>query len=222
MIDKSIIAKIRKCLALGRSSNEHEAAAALAKARALMEEHGVSQTELAMAEIEESTSRASRTQKPPIWENYLCRTVERALGVASFIASNGDRTFVGRGAAPEIAAYAFAVLFRRLKSARADYVASQLKRCRPGRKRQRADIFSQGWASAVYRKIEELMPESEPDALVGQYLAARYPNLVSVEARRTDAKGRAMWDDFSRGHSAGRCVDLNQGVGGTAAVAMLT
>ena len=41
MIDKALLAKIRKCLALARSANEHEAAAALAKARQLMEEHGV-------------------------------------------------------------------------------------------------------------------------------------------------------------------------------------
>lgn len=221
MMDKALLAKIRKCLALARSSNEHEAAAALAKARALMDEHGITDAQIAMAEVDEATARASRTVKPPKWESYLCRTVERALGVAAFIDARGDRTFVGRGPAPEIAAYAFAVLFRQLKRARADYVAGQLKRCKPGRKRQRADIFSEGWASAVYRKIAELMPERAPDALVDQYLAERHPGLVSINSRSAAMKGRGVWDDYARGHSAGRAVDLNQGVGGAQAPLMI-
>ncbi|WPZ06581.1 DUF2786 domain-containing protein [Pelagerythrobacter marinus] len=217
MIDKSLLAKIRKCFALASSSNEHEAAAALAKARALMDEHGVDEAQLAMAEIAEATARASRTIKPPKWENFLCFAVRRALGVTAFIDSGGDRTYVGRGPAPEIAAYAFAVLFRRLKAARKDYIASHLRRCRPGRKRQRADIFCEAWSMAVFSKIAALKPEQEEDELVGRYLAEHHPGLVEGNSRSAAMKGRGVWDDWSRGHRAGRDVDLHSGVGGAQA-----
>jgi len=215
--DRAIIDKIRKLFALAKGSTEHEAAAALAKAREMMDAHGLSDAHIAMAEIEEASARASRTQKPPRWETYLCLAVRRALGVEAFINKDGDRTYVGRAPAAEIASYAFSVLFRRLKSARAEYIASRLKRCKPGRKRQRADIFCEGWSIAVYRKIAELMPECEQEELVGQYLAERYPHLTTVGARSAKIKGRGAADDYWRGHDAGRDVPLHMGVGSSAA-----
>ncbi len=221
MIDKALLAKIKKCMALARSSNEHEAAAALAKARALMEEHGVTDAQLELAEVDKATARASRTVKPLMWETFLSSTVDRALNVVSFIDANGDRTFVGRGPTSTIAAYAFAVLFRQLKRARTDYIARHLKRCRPGRKRQRADVFCEAWALAVYRKIVALLPERAPDDLVKRYLVERHPSLVNVSVRGASTKGRGTSDDFWRGHSAGWQVDLNQGVGGAAAPQLL-
>lgn len=222
MTDRATIDKIRKLLALAKGSTEHEAAAALAKAREMMDAYGVTDAHIEMAEIDEATARASRTQKPPRWESYLCQSVRRALGVDVFINVDGDRTYIGRGASAEIAAYAFAVLFRRLKAARAEYIAGQLRRCKPGRKRQRADIFCEGWAMAVYRQIASLLPEREPDELVGKYLAERYPHLSTVGSRGAAIKGRGAADDYWRGRSAGSDVQLNIGVGGSAAAPQLT
>lgn len=213
MIDKALLAKIRKCLALAASSNENEAAAALAKAHELMDAHGVTEEQLAMADIGEATSRASRTRRPPVWEQYLCGAVRHALGVTVFINAAGDRVYVGRGPAPEIASYAFTALFRRLKAQRADYIATQLKRCGPTRKRQRADIFCEAWALAVYHKIHDLMPNRPADELVGQYLVERYPGLVPVGSRGAKMKGAKVWDDWSRGRRAGEKVELHSGVG---------
>lgn len=222
MIDKALLAKIRKCFALASSANEHEAAAALAKARELMEEHGITHEQLAMADVAEASARASRTKTPPRWENYLCAAVRRALGVQAFLSDRGDRTYIGRGPTAEIAAYAFAVLFRQLKAARANYIAKQLRRCRPGRKRARADIFCEGWAAAVYRQIKALHPEPQEDELLGRYLVERYPGLVPVEARSASLKGRCAWDDFSRGQASGNEAQLHHGVGGAESRLALT
>lgn len=215
MIDKALLAKIRKCLALSRSANEHEAAAALAKARALMEEHGIDNAMLELAEIEEATARASRNMRPPRWESILARTVCRGLSVSHFIDGQGDRCFVGRGARAEVASYAFAVLFRQLKAARASYIASALRRCKVARKRARADVFCEGWAAAAFVKICELVAESPEDAAIGAYLAVQHPGLATVSNRAASAK-RAE-NDFWRGHARGGEVALNVGVGAAAA-----
>lgn len=215
MIDKALLAKIRKCLALSSSCNEHEAAAALAKARALMAEHGITDAMLEMAEVEEATARASRTMRPPRWESILGQAVCRALGVVQFIDAIGDRTFVGRGPSAEIASYAFAALFRRLKAARADYVKTKLKRCGPGRKRARADAFCEGWVLAVYSKISALAPERAEDAAVSQFLFERHPGLVSVHNRGVNAK--RIDADLWRGFDQGSAEDLHSGVRTSAA-----
>lgn len=51
-----IIDKIKKLLALSKSDNPNEAWLALEKARQLMNEYGVSETDLAFAEIKEASA----------------------------------------------------------------------------------------------------------------------------------------------------------------------
>lgn len=215
MIDRRLLAKIRKCLALSRSSNEHEAAAALAKARALMDEHGIDENLLEMADFEEASARASRNQRPPRWEGMLAATVCHALSAVQFINRDGDRQFVGRGARAEIASYAFAVLYRQLRRARTDYIAKHLRRCKPGRKRARADVFCEGWAVAVLVKIRELLPKPAEDEALNRYLELTYPHLQTVQARGANMARAA--NDYWRGVEGGHAVELNVGVGASAA-----
>lgn len=215
MMDRRLLAKIRKCLALSRSSNEHEAAAALAKARALMDEHGIDESHLEMADFEEASARASRNQRPPRWESLLAATVCHALSAVQFINCDGDRQFVGRGARAEIASYAFAVLYRQLRRARTDYIAKHLRRCKPGRKRARADVFCEGWACAVLVKIKELLPAPGEDEALGRYLELTYPHLRAVQAR--SAKMTRAAHDYWRGVEGGSSVSLNVGVGASPA-----
>jgi hypothetical protein len=217
MIDRKIIDKIRKLLALGKGSTEHEAASALAKAKALMAEHGITDAQLAMAEIEEATARGQRASRPPKWETLLAHAVHRALDVYSFIDGTGTRTFIGRGPSAEIASYAFAVLFRTLKGQRQAYIAGPLKRVKLARKRVRADVFCEGWARAVRSKIEALVPERPADPLRDQYLAEHYPELGTVSARAAKLSATKVAGDYWAGHSAGRDVNLRSGVGGDAA-----
>lgn len=210
-IDKALLAKIRKCLALSRSANENEAAAALAKARELMDANGIDDATLALADFDESNARASRNLKPPRWESILASAVCRVLTVAQFINDLGDRTFVGRGPRAEIASYAFVVLYRQLKTARAVYIGTALRRCKPGRKRARADAFCEGWALSVHQLIAKLIPEPEPDEGLQQYLIVMHPGLVPVSSRAAKMKRAA--NDLANGWLAGSSVELNVGVG---------
>lgn len=213
----ALLAKIKKCLALAKSANEHEAAAALAKARALMDEHGLSMDDVALSEIGEAKAKGSQTQRPPMWETALCMTVRHALGCKVVLSGDGHRIYVGPDPAPAIASYAFSVLFRQLKAARQAYVRRHLKRCRPGRKRQRADVFCEAWALAVYSKVKALMPAVPLDLRTDQYIARLFgDDLVAVAPREASTKGGRLENDYWRGHQAGRAVDLAHGVGGSA------
>lgn len=213
MIDRALLARIRKCFALSASANEHEAAAALAKARALMAEHGVSDEDLRLADVEEATARGSRTRTPPQWESLLCICVERALNVHAVIDGIGDWLFIGHGPSAEIASYAFTTLRRRLKAARADYIQQQLRRCRPARKRLRADVFCEGWAESVYAKVARLSPDRRDDEAVQHYIAKRFGSaLKQVSSRQSD--GVRTDRDWFNGRASGRTVDLHHGMSG--------
>jgi len=217
----SLLARIRKCLALAKSANEHEAAAALAKARELMDAHAISMTDVELSEVAEATAKGTCTQRPPMWEKLLCATVRHALGVEVILYGDHRRIYIGVGAAPEIATYAFTVLFRQLRAARRHYIRTTLKRCGPARKRQRADIFCEAWALAVYRKVEALMPERKPSDVVGSYIQKRFTNLATVSNRAASTKGVRTSADYWNGREAGSQVDLAHGVGTAARPAAL-
>jgi len=216
MSREALLKKIKKALALAKSANEHEAAAALATARRLMDEYGVDQAELAMVDVGETRAAGSRNETPARWEATLIMAVERALPVKPILRPTNGWVFVGLEPAPEIAAYAFTVLFRQLKAARAGYISTQLKRCTVARKRKRADLFCEGWASVVYRKIAALNPEQPLDDLVRQYLERRYSSLVELKPRQPGLDGLIAEHDRQRGRDSGRQAELNHGVAGMA------
>lgn len=218
----AIIAKVRKCLALAASDNEHEAALALERARALMAEHGIADDDVALADVSSALGRGGGANKPPAWENILAASVGRALDcrvIYSYHPTDFSRRweFVGVGASAEIAAYAWSVLYRQLRQARTAYLAGPLKRCRPTRKRQRADIFCQAWALAVYDKVKHLAPSPAVQALLTASLDRRSGQLRTLEHREAKADNTpAVANDYHRGKTAGQRAELHAGVGGAA------
>lgn len=211
-----LLARIKKCLALAASANEHEAAAALAKARALMDEHGVDQTEVELADVGETRVKGGGAWTPPRWETLLAASVRRAIPVENIQVGDSGWAFVGLTPAPEIAAYAFATLYRQLKRARSEYIHTRLTRVKTAqRKTARADAFAEGWALAVLRAIAAIYPKQEADELVRNWLAVRYPNATAFQPREAKI-GAAGENDRGRGWDAGRDVKLHHGVGGAA------
>ena len=223
MIRDDILAKIHKCFALAASANEHEAATALAKARALMDAHGLTESDIDLSAIGEAAARGSRAQRAAKWEAILAMAVERAFSVRVILDGYRDWKFVGRGAAAEIASYAFTTLYRTLKRARSEYVSTQLRRCTLARKRLRADVFCEGWVHAVYGKVCKLVPKGEKeDELVSRYLHERFGDLVTATVRKGKVGGSRTDDDYWRGRERGHAAELNAGVGSEAAPARLT
>lgn len=217
----NILGKIKKCLALSASSNEHEAEAALRQARKLMEAHGVSDLDIQAAEAEERRAKSGAKSTPANWETMLAMKVGDAFGCRVIFCSVwnrlGDWCFVGCGATPEVAHYAFIVLHRQARRAREEHIKAKLKRCKVATKTRRADLFSEGWVRSVVGTIAAFAGNDQQSAAIDAYMSKRYPNLNSLKARdRND--GRQLRDheynDYAAGSRSGRDAQLNRGVGG--------
>ncbi|WP_416242757.1 DUF2786 domain-containing protein [Azospira sp. APE16] len=217
-----ILDKIKKCLALSASSNEHEAEAALRQAKKLMETHGITDQDVQAAEAEEHRARAGAKTTPPSWEESLASKIADAFGCRLVFSAylwncQSKWSFIGCGAAPEVASYAFSVLHRQAKRARDEHIKTRLKRCKRAIKTRRADLFNDGWVHAVAGKIESFAGNEQQTAAIDAYMAKHYPSLGNLKSRdRND--GRTLRDhehgDFFAGHRSGRDAQLNRGVGG--------
>lgn len=218
---KTILDKIRKCMALAASSNEHEAAAALRQAQKLMEQYGVSDDEMLAAEAGEQAARAGAMRSPAAWESMLAGTVADAFGCNVFFNEHlrhGEWVFVGTGAAFEVAKYCFEVLFRQVKRARAEHIKTALKRCKTATKTRRADLFCEGWVRSALGKIEAMTIGEREQAACSAYLTKHYPALAKFTTRDRNAGKKSLSDrdmgDYLAGHRSGKEVELNRGVGG--------
>lgn len=217
---EKIIDKIKKCLALSASSNEHEAAAALRQARKLMEAHNISDVEMLAAGASAHRQRAGAQTSPPNWEALLADRIADAFG-CQVIFSSGMRTgawlYIGCGPSPEIAGYAFEVLHRQCKRARAEHIKARLKRCKTATKTRRADLFCEGWVGIVVDKIDAFAGNDAQRDAIEAYVATNFPALRNLNAR--DRNGdRALRDheygDWMAGRAKGAAAELNRGVGG--------
>ena len=223
------IDKIRKCLALSRSANEHEAGAALRQAQALMREHGIDEGDLQLADVAEHGA-VSPCMASNVWEVRLGQMVADAFGCITFSAihyvlagyskrKRRERMFVGVGGAAEVATYAYEVLARQCAAARLRHIAQQ-KRCKPITKTARGDLFAQGWVVGASQLVERLAGRPAHRALIHQYMDRHHPQLRDVDARNT-AVGRNVRDDAVQGLRAGQQARLDRGLGQAAGPAQL-
>ena len=219
---EKILDKIKKCLALSASSNEHEAAAALRQARKLMEAHGITDLDIQAAEAEEKRAKSGAKSHPSNWETMLAVKVGDAFGCRVIFSGGhwsrpGEWCFIGCGAAPEVAHYAFSVLHRQAKRARDEHIKTRLKRCKVSTKTRRADLFSEGWVHAVVSTISAFSGNEQQADASDAFTAKNYPALNTLKSRdRND--GRKLrdheYDDYYAGKKQGNDAQLNRGVGG--------
>lgn len=222
MTDHSkILDKIKKCLALSSSSNEHEAEVALRQARKLMDAHGVTDLDVKAAEAEESRCGSRVKSSPPNWEAMLATTIGTTFGCRVLFLSDdswdeqGEWSFIGCGSSPEVSRYAFDVLIRQVRRARAMHIKSKLQRCKLATKIRRADLFCEGWVLSVTRLIAAFPGSERQRAAIEAYVDKHYPRCGQLKATdRND--GRRLrgheYGDFAAGHRTGQHAQLNPGV----------
>ncbi len=221
------LSKIKKCLALASSSNPHEAAAAMRQAQKLMAEYAVTETDVSLADVSEQPAAAQHNTLT-IWESALSSMIAGAFGCDHFsrvsrhltksldVARKREYIFVGVGAAPQVASYAYSVLSRQCARDRLAHIRKQPKSCKPITKTARGDEFAWGWVRGVRSLVESFAGTERDQVLIEQYMAARYPDLETKQAKDR-AKGRNVsHNDMAQGRAAGGKAQLMRGVGAMA------
>jgi hypothetical protein len=216
--DALIISKIRKCLALAQSANEFEAAAALRQAQKLMLAHGISDADVEFADIQEAATRAGAFRSPARWEADLACIIAQAFACATYFrCSNrkGSWVFVGVSPSGEIACYAFRVLSRQVRKARARYMHVVLKRYKAPKRTRLADVFCEYWVAGATKLVKDFVGDDATRARVTAYIKTQtFDQKLKTTDRSADGKfsGADMAAGLA-GSIAGRKAQLNRGVG---------
>ena len=147
----------------------------------------------------------------------MATRVAGAFGCTVYLACDypvGQWVFVGAVPPGEIARYAFEVLFRQVKRARAHYIKTALKRCTTTRTR-RADLFCEGWVMTATTLVDGLVGNDAVLNRVAAYLEHKH-KLQEIKGRDRNA-GRNLserdYGDMQAGRRAGQDAQLNRGVG---------
>jgi hypothetical protein len=217
--------KIKKCLALSRSANEHEAAAALRHAQKLMQAFSLAEEDISLADVTEVRVKA-RSTAANRWELALVHLVADAFGCETFGSLKGayntagsfTRTrhwvFVGIDTAPEVAGFAAEVLIRQCATARLAHIAKQPKNCKPITKTARGDAFAVGWVAGVAAKVEAFAQSGKNETLLLAYMQREHPDLADGKVRDTTKARRVDHGHIAAGYRAGKAAELHRGVGG--------
>lgn len=217
----AILDRIRKCMALSKSANEHEAAAALRQAQKLMEIHQLTAADVALSDVKELSVKAVMN-RVTAWEAHLARLVADAFGCELIVGRQYEGLrWVLIGVAPhqEVAAYALEVLLRQCGTQRAAYVRRQPRSCKQATKVARGDAFAMGWAAGVEAAVQRLALGARDEALLAEYMAKTYPQLTSSKV--VDRSKGVNLEHWARGLTAGRDAKLNHAMPGKAAQPLL-
>lgn len=226
----AIIDKVRKLLALSKSTNAHEAAAAAGAAARLIEEHGIASAEIAMAgnaPVEGLTDPESlySYRRDTAWRSRLASALARHHGCKAILLGSqhspqGKRyTVLGRKSDVEALHYMFAYLSTEV----ARLTAESEARGKIGKQ-----SFALGCAEGIIEQLSRTHKEvvqkaqaaGQSTALVfidsdRERVAVKYKELYP-QTRKTRGPSGGRIDDESRaaGREAGRNVHMGKSIGG--------
>ena len=215
-MDKKILDKIKKCLALAQSSNANEAATALRQAQALMKQHGISETDLELSDISQTNTHASNARKPGSWLVTLITVVAEAFGCDPLLSTKlggCDATFIGHGANPEIAEYAFTVLLRQVRRDRTQHIQNLNNRIKSSTKTRRGDLFALAWVNEVAGMIQKTTINNKTATLIEAYKEREFGELGQTKGREHKTNKRDKASALA-GRVAGRKAKLHAGMNG--------
>ena len=217
MDKKKVLDKIKKCLALGQSANEYEAAQALRQAQALMEKYEVNAVDIALSEVSEQKVDRKMAFKLANWQWRVANMIADVFGCQSYQRGK-TMMFYGIGNRAEISAYAFDVVYRQISADRRKF----LKTCRarkPAHRTYLADQFCDGWIMGAWEKVRKFEMSDEEKAIMDGYKKKEHPDMT--EARTRDAKSSILqgstmeYEALAQGMESGKQVQLHHAMNGT-------
>lgn len=190
--------KIQKCLALGKSPNEHEAAAAMRQAQALMRNFGITDAEIGLlgygSEAVQTAIQAGK--KIPLTLSELVYLIRHAFGVSAVYERRILKTdanfcvvYYGREDRVMLAGYAHSVVARAVEQSWQKHLKENpyLK----GQVGSRAGFYA-GWIHGVQSKVEAFATPQEEIAKAKTLMESMYPALRSAVPNNMKVDGRAL------------------------------
>lgn len=214
-----VLERLKKLLALSRSTNEHEAAAAMAKAQQLMQELCISEEELELtdyAAIEAEALLVRPGFKVPVYVSMLRALITKAFGCTGVWDEQRIKyklTWLGQKSKAQISAYSWEVLARLLKTKRAHYKFTALLGAHtPGKREALADTYCEGWVAGVSNNIiAEHLSEKE-QRLLSLFMKQKFPHTENMQKRGSGLTGSEVNTAYAAGIKDGRQTNLHAGV----------
>lgn len=211
------IDKIKKCLALSKSANEHEAAAALRQAQALMRKHDVTEDDVEGTDYVTAVIPTDYEfgKRKPLVIVAVANLIQHAMGVDCLmgaVRTSTERglvhsvTYVGPRSRIHIAQFAHTVVYRAVGQAWKKFSNEN-----PHVKKQqgaRAGFYA-GWCRAVKNKVEELVVTEKEQAGIKRALDRHFPGRDKAEVGKTKISGAT----YAAGAELGSEFELNKPIG---------
>lgn len=215
MDKEKAIARIKKCLALSKSPNEHEAAAALRQAQKLMASHGVSEEDVdESAVISDFVDHDDyeHARRKPLVIVAVAKLMRQAFGTETVWECSPSRKhrvrYFGTQAAVTLSTYSHVVVYRAANAAWRKYLKERphLKGVRNARA-----SFVLGWCDAVADKVQALSPDPEVVERIERKKLEHYgPGGLSNSTSGSRTLYSGVHGD---GAERGRAFDINRPVG---------
>lgn len=185
---KKLEGRLKKCLALSKSPEPHEAAAALRQAQALMRELGITEDDLDGLDMADAVVKTREGFGRCRTMSALSNMLEDAFSVkAVFEANPGSANrlnvrYIGPRAKVMLAEYAHRVVWRAMQAAWDEVLVTRPWMKSDGGKRQ---SFHMGWLRSVREKIEAIAPTEAEEKAIKRYCDRLYRGgLVTQDAHK--------------------------------------
>lgn len=148
---EDIVRKIKACLELGNSSNEHEAKIALNQAMILMKKYDITEEYLDFHSLNNAEVKVNTSIRKK-WFSVLLASIHQVFGVTS-VKRGKKIVFYGHDLKPELAQYAFDSLYSKVIFLRKEYIQKNLKRYKKVNKTYLADQYALGITNSLWKTI---------------------------------------------------------------------
>ncbi len=200
-----LMEKIKKCLALSKSPEPHEAAAAMRQAQKMMERLGVTEDDVDGIQIEEVLIKTREGFGKCVFVAHLATLIRDTFGVAWVKLQNPGSanrlnvSYFGQKGRVQLAEYTHRVVQRAVDAAWATHLERNPHHKGDGGKRQ---SFRMGWLAAIKSQVTAMeITEREKNAL--DRYGKRVFDLVVTPGRKMSIKpdawhsGKAAADGFA-------------------------
>ncbi|MFW1963439.1 DUF2786 domain-containing protein [Acinetobacter baumannii] len=204
-----VLRRLKKCLALTKSSNEFEAAAALRQVQSLMKKYNLTELDVQLSDINEQYYQTDHKRKKMV-EIRLAQMIADVFECGFYINNTQNKQFVFYGVSPntDIAVYSYEVLEPILMQAKKEYVASLHGNTKLKSKRSLSKSFCLGWINSVRNKCERLNPNTDLQDLLKKYEENKL-NLNTFDFSKIQHRDKNKLNEARRqGYLRGESVNL--------------